>query len=106
MRHQRQVLLNLRHVACARDDGGDRLVSQRILQRGCPQRDIVGGADALDHSGALQNFLTGGGIVVEGAEDSAGGEDAGVLGAANDHADPAPLAKRQEAVHAGLVEQG
>ncbi len=105
MVQQPQVLGRLRAVGHAGQDGGDGRMMQRKLQGRGLQRHAMPAADRLDAARALEDRGRGGGIVVTGALDRARGEDAGIVGSAEQDAGAAALAERQEAVERLLVEQ-
>ena len=65
---------------------------QRKAQRGGGDGDAVGGADPLDPRHPVEDLRRRGFVVVDGAFDRAGGEDAGVERATQQDADAARLA--------------
>src|SRR6185312_7168584 len=69
------------------------------------ERDLMALADRLDLAYPFQDGRLGGRVVVHGAGDGAGGEDAGVVGPAHEEADAALLAERQEGLQRLLFEQ-
>ena len=81
-------------------------MAERELQRRGRQPDAVAGADRLDPPHPLHDLGRRRRILEVGALDRAGGEDAGVVGAADQERDVALLAQRQEAVERRLLEQG
>jgi hypothetical protein len=76
-----------------RDDGG---VAERELEGGVDEAGAVGLADGLDAGHAVEDRLRRGVVVVEGPGAGAGGEDAGVVGAADDDARAAAQAEGEE----------
>ena len=80
-------------------------MSERELERGGRQRNLVAGADALDLRDPLQDLWSGGRIVVHRARRGAGGENPGIVAAADDDADAAFGAARELALEHFLLEQ-
>ena len=80
-------------------------MGQGKAQRGGGDGHPVGGADPLDPGDPAENLRRRGLVVVEGAIDRPGRKDAGIVGAAQQNADAALLAQRQEALQSLLLQQ-
>src|SRR5271166_3086049 len=76
-----EVLLHLGAGNRAWNDRGHNWVAKRELERRRGERDGVALADRLDMSHSLQNRLRGGCVVVHGARNGAGRENAGIVAA-------------------------
>jgi hypothetical protein len=81
-------------------------MTERELERRRGETDAVTGADGFDPAYPGGDFGWCRPVVVVGAFDGAGGEDAGIVRAADDEPDALPLAERQELVESALLEQG
>ena len=105
-REDLDVLGDLRRRARARDHRRHHRVAERELQRRGRQAHAVPRAHRLDPAHPLHDLGRRRRILEIGALDRAGRKDAGVVGAADDQRDVAPLAQRQELVERRLLEQG
>ena len=79
---------------------------ERELERGVDEPHAVRTADRVQPRDPLPDRLRGWLVVVEGARPGTAREDPGVVGAADDDADPAPLAEGEEALERFLLEEG
>src|SRR3954454_16289836 len=101
----RLVLGDLLRRAGAGDQGGHVRVAERELERCAGQTHAVPTADGLDTCNALHYIGRGRGVVVVGAGHRTGGQDAGIVGAADQKRDVPLGAVGQERVQRRLLEQ-
>src|ERR1700677_4874761 len=80
-------------------------MTERKLQGRSGERDVMASAYRLDSANLVHDIRGRRDVVVLGAFDCPGGEDAGVIRAAEHNADVALLAKRQEVVQRALLQQ-
>jgi hypothetical protein len=105
-REDLDVLGDLLGRAHPERDRRDRRVAERELQGRGRQTHAVAPAYRLDPAHPRHDLGRRRGVLEIGAVHRPGREDAGVVGAADDQRDLAPLAQRQERVERPLLEEG
>src|SRR5205823_10654617 len=105
VRGEAEIGLDLRRTSGAGKHGRDGGVAKRKLQGRGLEWHVEGGTDARHHANPIEDLRLGWTVVEGRARDRAASENAGVVGAAQDDADPTRGTGRQQLRKSGLIDK-